>query len=166
MHPSRYDAYPHLVFIGYGANISEEDQQLFKDITKKHRNHAEVLIYQGADQVITEALSKIEIKKAGWAAMRNIVLIDGSPKINEPSTSQYLVDTIGSQIDEFTAHRVFINVRQSIKKHKTMDDFAAISKADAIIVVFPLYIFCLPGILMRFFRGIIIITIWNTNRLQ
>lgn len=65
MHPSRYAAYPQLVIIGYGANISEEDQQLFIDITKKHRNHAEVLIYQGSDQDINEALSKIELQKAG-----------------------------------------------------------------------------------------------------
>lgn len=84
--------------------------------------------------------------------MRNIVLIDGSPKVNEPSTSNYLVEAIGSQIDEASAHKTFINVRQSIKKHKTLDDFAVIAQADAIIIVFPLYIFCLPGILMRFFE--------------
>lgn len=82
--------------------------------------------------------------------MRKIVLIDGSPKVNEPSTSKYLVDAIGSQIDETAAHKTFINVRQSIKKHKTMDDFAVIAQADAIIIIFPLYIFCVPGILMRF----------------
>jgi len=82
--------------------------------------------------------------------MRNIVLIDGSPKVNEPSTSKYLVDAIGGQIHEAAAHKTFINVRQSIKKHKTPDDFAVIAQADAIIVVFPLYIFCMPGILTRY----------------
>ncbi|MEN6348653.1 MAG: NAD(P)H-dependent oxidoreductase [Syntrophomonas sp.] len=82
--------------------------------------------------------------------MRNIVLINASPKINEPSTSEYLVDTLGSRIEENAANKYFINVRQSIKKHKTEDDFAAISQADAMVIVFPLYIFCLPGILMRF----------------
>ena len=82
--------------------------------------------------------------------MRNIVLIDGSPKVNEPSTSKFLADAIASRIDESAAHKTFINVRQSIKKHNTQDDFAVISQADAIIVVFPLYIFCLPGILMRY----------------
>jgi len=65
MHPSRYDVYPRVVFIGYGTDISEEDQQLFTDITKKHRNHTDVLVYQGSDQDITEALSNIELQKAG-----------------------------------------------------------------------------------------------------
>lgn len=82
--------------------------------------------------------------------MRNIVLINASPKINEPSTSEYLVDTLRSRIDENAVNKYLINVRQSIKKHKTEEDFAAISQADAIVIVFPLYIFCMPGMLTRF----------------
>lgn len=82
--------------------------------------------------------------------MRNIVLINASPKNNEPSVSEYLVDALENQIDMATANKYFINIRQSIKKYKTQEDFAAISKADAIIIIFPLYIFCLPGILMQF----------------
>lgn len=65
MHPSRYDAYPRLIIIGYGDEISEEDRQLFIDITKKHRRNAEVLIYQGSDQDIAEALSQIELGRVG-----------------------------------------------------------------------------------------------------
>ncbi|MEN6348652.1 MAG: flavodoxin family protein [Syntrophomonas sp.] len=65
MHPSRYDASPRLIFIGYGDELSEEDRQLFIDITQKHRRNAEVLIYQGSDQDITEALSQIELGMVG-----------------------------------------------------------------------------------------------------
>ena len=65
MHPSRYDRYPYVIIIGYGNNISEEDVQLFIDITKKHRNNTEVLIYQNADKDIKEELNKINIAKAG-----------------------------------------------------------------------------------------------------
>lgn len=65
MHPPRYDAYPKLIIIGYGDDISEEDVQLFIDITKKHRSDVEVMIYQGSDQDITEALSKIEFIMVG-----------------------------------------------------------------------------------------------------
>jgi hypothetical protein len=82
--------------------------------------------------------------------MKNIVLINASPKINEPSVSKYLVNTVGSHIDESTYSKYVISVRQSITKHKTQEDFAVISKADAIIIAFPLYVFCLPGMLMRF----------------
>jgi multimeric flavodoxin WrbA len=65
MHPSRYDSFPQLIYIGYGEDISEEDAQLFIDITKKHRNNAEVLIYKTANEDITEELNKINLKKAG-----------------------------------------------------------------------------------------------------
>ena len=82
--------------------------------------------------------------------MKNIVLINASPKINEPSASEYLVGVAQGHIDEDANNKIIINIRQSIKKHKTQEDFVAISKADAIIIAFPLYIFCMPGILTRF----------------
>lgn len=82
--------------------------------------------------------------------MKNIVLINASPKINEPSASKYFIDTVGGCIEEVAANKVFIDVRQSFAKLKTQDDFKTISEADAIIIAFPLYIFCLPGMLMRF----------------
>jgi hypothetical protein len=82
--------------------------------------------------------------------MKNIVLISASPKINEPSVSEFLVDALGSHIDGSAAEKYVINVRQSFTHRKTHDDFAVISQADAIIITFPLYVFCLPGMLMRF----------------
>jgi len=65
MHPSRYDSYPKQIIIGYGDNLSEEDVQLFIDITKKHRRNVEVMIYQGSDRDITEVLNIIELRKVG-----------------------------------------------------------------------------------------------------
>jgi len=65
MHPSRYDTHPQSIIIGYGDGLSEDDVQLFIDITKKHRTNTEVLIYQGADQDITETLGKIELRMVG-----------------------------------------------------------------------------------------------------
>jgi len=52
MHPSRYDAYPQLIMIVYGDELSNEDVQLFIDITKKHRSNVDILIYQGCDRDI------------------------------------------------------------------------------------------------------------------
>ena len=61
IHPSRYDSYPMVVIIGYGDDVSEEDSRLFYDITKKHRNNTDVLIYKNINQDITEELN---LKKA------------------------------------------------------------------------------------------------------
>lgn len=82
--------------------------------------------------------------------MRNIVLINASPKIGDESTSKYIIEMVGSHLDEAAANKIFINIRQSIIKHKTQEDFETLSKADAVIIAFPLYVFCMPGILMRF----------------
>lgn len=65
MHPSRYDSYPKLTIIGYGKGLSEEDIQLFTDITKKHRSNVEVLVYQGSDRDIAEAMNEIEFGMVG-----------------------------------------------------------------------------------------------------
>lgn len=65
MHPSRYDAFPRVIMIGYGDELSAEDRQLFTDITKKHRSNVEVLIYQDRDQDIIDALSKIKLGRVG-----------------------------------------------------------------------------------------------------
>lgn len=82
--------------------------------------------------------------------MKNIVLINGSPKVNEEPVSKYLVETAGSHMDGICCKKTLINVRQSFTAHKTHEDFEAMSKADGLVIAFPLYIFCMPGILTRF----------------
>jgi multimeric flavodoxin WrbA len=84
------------------------------------------------------------------SASKNIVLINASPKINEDSVSGYLVSMLSDRIGTDGVNKTIINVRQSLTKHQTQNDFDAISKADAIAIVFPLYIFCLPAMLTRF----------------
>ena len=81
---------------------------------------------------------------------KNIVLINGSPKINEESVSGYLVSMLSDRIGANGGSKIIINVRQSLTHHQTQSDFDIISKADAIVIVFPLYIFCLPAMLIRF----------------
>lgn len=82
--------------------------------------------------------------------MKNIVLINGSPKVNEESVSKYLAQTAMSHMDDSCCSKTLINVRQSITSHKTREDFETMANADAIVIAFPLYIFCMPGILTRF----------------
>lgn len=84
---------------------------------------------------------------------KKVVLINGSPKIKaEESLSEKLIHLLedrmpGSGIDAYK-----INARESLKKGRTYEDFNRMLEADAIVFVFPLYIFCLPGVLMRFLQ--------------
>lgn len=65
MHPPRYETYPGQIIIGYGDEISDEDKQLFIDVTKKHRRNIEVLIYQETAVNIVKALNKVELGRVG-----------------------------------------------------------------------------------------------------
>lgn len=82
--------------------------------------------------------------------MKNIVLVSASPKIKEQSVSKEFLKMAGSQIkaDEFS--KTFIDVRKSLLTHNLARDFETLAQADVIIFSFPLYYFCLPGMLTRF----------------
>lgn len=82
--------------------------------------------------------------------MKNVVLVSASPKINEKSVSMQFLQMAGSQINATEFNKTFIDVRKSISTHSLAEDFETLSKADAIIFSFPLYVFCMPGILTRF----------------
>lgn len=63
IHPARYKTYPMQFMIGYGDAVSQEDAQLFVDITKKHRTNVEALIFQGDGKEIVEAFNQKELKR-------------------------------------------------------------------------------------------------------
>lgn len=81
---------------------------------------------------------------------KKIVIISASPRTDEASTSEFLA-VIGAQgMKDEGADIYRVNVRRSIARKQTETDFAAMLRTDAMILIFPLYFFCLPGILMRF----------------
>ncbi len=84
--------------------------------------------------------------------MKNIVFIQASPKINEPAVSQMFLEMAMDKFDESVFNKEYINVRQSISRHTQNNAFELLSRADAIIMAFPLYFFCLPGMLMSFLQ--------------
>jgi multimeric flavodoxin WrbA len=63
MHPRRYESYPKQIMIGYGEDLSADDAQLFIDITQKHRNHVDVLIDDGTQNKIKNAIEAISPKR-------------------------------------------------------------------------------------------------------
>lgn len=82
---------------------------------------------------------------------KNIVLISGSPKISEASVSELLVTMAQGRLSD-SADITKIDARRSLARRETEKDFDAMTRADAIIIVFPLYFFCLPGVLIRFLQ--------------
>lgn len=81
---------------------------------------------------------------------KNVVIISASPKVGEPSASEMLAQMAERQMDPNRIHLTKINVRRSISAHREAEDFPAIDEADAVVLIFPLYFFCLPGLLMRY----------------
>ena len=65
MHPPRYESYAKQIMIGYAANLSESDAQLFTDITQKHRNNATMVIDHGNDAELIDALRAVKLERVG-----------------------------------------------------------------------------------------------------
>lgn len=65
MHTQRYQTYPQQFIIGYGETITDEDAQLFVDITKKHRNNIESLVYRGNPEEIINIFGLATLERVG-----------------------------------------------------------------------------------------------------
>lgn len=82
-----------------------------------------------------------------------MVFINGSPKATSTSVSAFL-SRYGEELmktgNNFHTH--LVNVRESIAQNHCERDFEQMQNADALIFTFPLYIFCVPGIVMRFMQ--------------
>lgn len=84
---------------------------------------------------------------------KRIVLINGSPKPDrENSASEFLINMQEEYIKSAGAETYRINARHSVLKGGEKEDFEEMNRADAVIFTFPLYVFCLPGVLMRFLQ--------------
>ena len=65
MHPPRYPDYPKQIFIAYGDSVSDQEAQIFFDITMKHRSSVEVIIDRGRNDDILQALSGVNLQRVG-----------------------------------------------------------------------------------------------------
>jgi hypothetical protein len=84
--------------------------------------------------------------------IKHVVLISASPKVQEESTSKMLLSLAEGQMDKASIRITKVDVRQSISQRHTEADFEMMLQADALVIAFPLYVFCLPGILIRFLQ--------------
>lgn len=85
--------------------------------------------------------------------LKKVVLINGSPKpANNKSASEFLISLQEDCLKAAGAETSQINARNSVLKGKEKEDFEKMNRADAVIFTFPLYVFCLPGVLMRYLQ--------------
>lgn len=82
---------------------------------------------------------------------KNIVLLNGSPRADE-STSMRLLNRLKSRFDDNCSITV-VEAAKSLLHHRQPEDYGSMEQADAIVLVFPLYVYCLPGALMEFLVG-------------
>ncbi|MCB2355276.1 NAD(P)H-dependent oxidoreductase [Clostridium estertheticum] len=81
--------------------------------------------------------------------MKNICFINGSPK-GKGSNSLLFLNRLDEDMNENNYNKLYIHVTSSIHSGKIEEDFKTMSHADVIVFAFPLYVFSLPGVLMRF----------------
>lgn len=85
-------------------------------------------------------------------AQKQVVIISASPKPPGKAASDRLAEMAADALRDGEIDVRVINAREALTKQTTDEAFAAMAAADAMIVVFPLYIFCLPGMTMRFLQ--------------
>ena len=81
--------------------------------------------------------------------MPNICYINGSPKGNN-SSSFFFISKLKEEMDETSYNKFYIHAASSIHSRTIQDDFKTVDNADILIIAFPLYIYSVPGSLMRF----------------
>ena len=84
---------------------------------------------------------------------KNIVVIAGSPKPPGKAASDTLAKLAADTLGDTDTDVRILNVRETLTKHRTDEAFETMAAADAMIIIFPLYVFCLPGITMRFLQS-------------
>lgn len=81
----------------------------------------------------------------------NIVLLNGSPRA-DGSTSMKMLNQLKSKFDgDFNI--TVVEAAKSLLHHRQPEDYGSMERADAIVLVFPLYVYCLPGALTEFLVG-------------
>ncbi|MFT9078272.1 flavodoxin family protein [Ethanoligenens sp.] len=81
--------------------------------------------------------------------MKKVVLINGSPRHEERTASAGFLTHVEAILKDGEYEKQLVNVCKSLKNGPDAD-YAKLLEADAIVLAFPLYYFCLPGLLTRF----------------
>ena len=172
VHPLRYKKNPKTVIIGYGSGLDDEDVRLFTAITTVHHPERPVCVCQGTgdDEKIAalfEEPSAEPVQTAGvrtYAAAaeaygkedsadrrKRVVFVNGSPRSQDQTASAAFIARAEPQFDDALFEKHTVQVRKALRGSPE-EAFEHIRGADAVVFVFPLYTFCLPGMLARFLQ--------------
>lgn len=80
--------------------------------------------------------------------MKNVTILSASPKKGEPSVSALLCELAKERFVSAGLQADIIDVGKALNNSEPA--FEAMRSADALLIVFPLYFFCMPGMLTRF----------------
>ncbi|MBS7527943.1 NAD(P)H-dependent oxidoreductase [Fusibacter paucivorans] len=83
-------------------------------------------------------------------AHKNVILINGSPKRTNVSMSGWLAAFAEQRLKGELLEVKLIRAQKSLLNDNMAHDFETLRDADALVFIFPLYVFCLPGLLMRY----------------
>ncbi|MEN6594387.1 MAG: NAD(P)H-dependent oxidoreductase [Clostridiaceae bacterium] len=82
----------------------------------------------------------------------HITIVNGSPKPgSDPSVSEYLSSLAKTRIECEEIRVECVSARKSVLG-SSAEAYASMLESDAILLIFPLYFFCMPGILTRFLQ--------------
>ena len=84
--------------------------------------------------------------------MTRIVYINASPRTKDITASGSFLRILEKHFAECDIEKSSIHVRKSIISHQLNSDFEIMSKANAMVIAFPLYFFCLPGLFTLFIQ--------------
>ena len=82
--------------------------------------------------------------------MKKVIILSASPKTGEKAVSNLLSDMAKEQLCAKGIQAHIINVRKTLASKECTAAFEDMREADALLIVFPLYFFCLPGMLTRY----------------
>lgn len=84
---------------------------------------------------------------------KQVVLISASPKTDQEwAVSAFLAQRGESLLRDDSVEVQTIPVRQALLRRESEQAYRAMQAADAIVLIFPLYFFCMPAMLTRFLQ--------------
>ncbi len=84
-------------------------------------------------------------------SQQHFTIISGSPRPSDQSTSAFLSLFADERLTAQGTSVKRIDARKSLKGD-IQEEFAELSTADALLFIFPLYFFCVPGLLMQYLQ--------------
>ena len=85
--------------------------------------------------------------------IKQITLVSASPKVDQEwAVSAFLAKRGEAKLSRDSLSVNTIPVRHAMLHHETDAAFATLQEADAIVLIFPLYFFCMPAMLTRFLQ--------------